>query len=126
MIQLRFDSMAGTDTLILGPAPFFTLDGLLLRQGPDGTVVGRYSDHHWEVNGRYVSSYECIGRSYVRFEDIAGNVSRNHGPFQHLRVPNGCCYADQILFAELLEEAGRWVHRVDRTRWSAIVISAAT
>jgi hypothetical protein len=125
MIQLRFNSMAGTDVSFLGPAPFFRIDGLLLRQGPDGLVVGRYHDHHWEMDGKYVSSHECTDRICVRFEDRAGNVSKNYGPFDQLRFPNGCCYADRVLFAELVEETEQWLNRVERTTWPVITISPA-
>jgi hypothetical protein len=125
MIQLRFNSMAGTDPAILGPAPFFTIDGPLLQQGPGREVVGRYFDHHWELGGRYVSSYECSGAVRVHFEGRAGEVSGPYGPFQHVRFPNGSCYADQALLAELVEERAYWVHRADLTKWPVIVISPA-
>lgn len=125
MIQLRFNTMAGTDPSIVGPAPFFRIDGLLLRQGPEGQVVGRYHDHHWEVHGSFASSYECTDRISVCFEDGGGRVTKRYGPFQQLLFPNGCCYADQSLFAELAVETQQWVHRVDRTKWRVIVIRPA-
>ena len=94
MIQLRFNTMAGIDPSIVGPAPFFRIDGLLLRQGPEGQVVGRYHDHHWEVHGSFASSYECTDRISVCFEDGGGRVTKRYGPFQQLLFPNGSCYAD--------------------------------
>ena len=81
MIQLRFNSLAGTDPAILGPAPFFRVVGPLLQQGPEGTVVGRYSDHHWEIGGRFVSSYECVDAVVLHFEGPDGEVSGGFGPF---------------------------------------------
>ena len=125
MIQLRFNSMAGTDALIVGPAPFFRIEGFHLHRGPHGEPIGRYRDHHWEIDGRYVSSYECFDRSCLRLEDRTGALSRVHGPFQQLRFPNGCCYVDDTLFAELSEDTEQWVCRADRTAWSSIVISPA-
>jgi hypothetical protein len=125
MIQLRFNSLSGTDPLIVGPAPFFRIDGRLLRQGPDCDLVGRYFDHHWEVGGRYVSSHECRERNCVRFEDHAGSVWKVYGPFQEVRFPNGSCYADGELLAELIEDTDQWLHRGDRTKWPVIVISPA-
>ena len=125
MIQLRFNTMAGTDPSIVGPAPFFRIDGLLLRQGPEGQVVGRYHDHHWEVHGSFASSYECTDRISVCFEDGGGRVTKRYGPFQQLLFPNGCCYADQSLFAELAEETEQWIHRADRSKWRVLVIRPA-
>jgi hypothetical protein len=125
MIQLRLNAMTGTGSLLLGPAPYFRIDGLLLREGPHGQVVGRYHDHHWEVSGRYVSSYQCSDRVCIRFEDREGKASTPYGPFREARFPNGCCYADQSLFAELVVDTGCWWHRSEGSRWPSLVISAA-
>jgi len=136
MIQLRFNSLAGTDPAILGPASNFRIEGPLLQHGGDRSVVGRYYDHHWEIGNRFVSSYECVEAAMLHFEDAAGEASAVYGPFQQVRFPNGSCYADRALFAELVEERGsgdsslaaartRWLHRADLTRWPVLVISSA-
>jgi hypothetical protein len=129
MIRLRFNSLAGTDPAILGPAPFFRIDGALLQQGPDHTVVGRYFDHHWEFGGRFVSSYECVEAVRLQFMGPNGDTSAIHGPFQQVRFPNGSCYADRSLFGELVQDqgaaTGHWMHRASLTRWQALVISPA-
>ena len=132
MIQLRFNSLAGTDPAILGPAPFFRIEGPLLQQGPDRNVVGRYSDHHWEIGGRFVSSYECVDAVLLHLEGPDGEPAKSFGPFQQVRFPNGSCYADKTLFAELVEEHGgthkppaQWVYRPDLTRWPVLVLSPA-
>ena len=137
MIQLRFNSLAGTDPAILGPAPFFRIEGSTLQQGPDRSVVGRYFDHHWEIGNRFVSSYECVDAVLLHFEGPGGELSRMYGPFRQLRFPNGSCYADRSLFAELVDvdKSGgaapadrrpQWLHRADLTRWPVLVVSAAT
>jgi len=135
MIQLRFNSLAGTDPALIGPAPFFRIEGPMLQQGPDRSVVGRYSDHHWEIGSRFVSSFESVQPVMVHFEAGAGEVSRTHGPFQQVRFPNGSCYADRVLLAELVDDRGGlrgaeadghgvWLQRADLTRWSVLVLSA--
>jgi hypothetical protein len=129
MIRLRFNSLAGTEPAILGPAPFFRVEGGLLQQGPEHTVVGRYFDHHWEIGNRFVSSYECLDMVRLHFVGPDGVASESHGPFQHVRFPNGSCYADRSLFGELVQEHGNktahWVHRASLGRWQALVISPA-
>jgi hypothetical protein len=129
MIRLRFNSLAGTDLAILGPAPYFRVDGALLQQGPDHTVVGRYFDHHWEIGNRFVSSYECVDAVRLHFLGADGDTSEVHGPFQHVRFPNGSCYADRSLFAELVlsreDKTGHWVQRSSLARWQALVLSPA-
>jgi hypothetical protein len=137
MIQLRFNSLSGTEPAILGPAPFFRVEGTMLQQGPDRSVVGRYFDHHWEIGNRFVSSYESVDAVLLHFEGPGGESSRIYGPFQQLRFPNGSCYADRSLFAELVEDGKsgggapaetrpQWLHRADLTRWPVLVVSAAT
>jgi hypothetical protein len=134
MIQLRFNSLAGTDPATLGPAPYFRIEGPLLQQGPDHTVVGRYFDHHWEMGGRFVSSYECVAAARLHFLGSDGEPSGIYGPFQQVRFPNGSCYADRALFAELDDGAaavsgraasGQWVHRADLSRWPVLLIRPA-
>jgi hypothetical protein len=134
MMQLRFNSLAGTDPTTLGPAPYFRIEGSLLQQGPDRAVVGRYFDHHWELGGRFVSSYECVEAVRLHFEGARGETSGIYGPFQQVRFPNGSCYADRALFAELVDlpapgsgpaVGGQWLHRADLTRWPVLVISPA-
>ena len=143
MIRLRFNSLAGTDPAVLGPAPFFRIEGPLLQQGADHAVVGRYFDHPWELGDRYVSSYECMEPVCLQFAGAAGATSEIHGPFQQVRFPNGSCYADRILFAEFVEEhgvgaagpqgsagpqvhRGHWLHRGSLVRWPTLVIRPAT
>jgi hypothetical protein len=142
MIRLRFNSLAGTDPAVLGPAPFFRIEGPLLQQGPDHTVVGRYFDHHWELGDRFVSSYECMEPVCLHFAGPQGTTSGTYGPFQQVRFPNGSCYADRTLFAEFVEEhgspdqaagaaelqghRGHWLHRGSLARWPMLVISPAT
>ena len=135
MIQLRFNSLAGTDPGTVGPAPFFRIEGPLLQQGAELQVVGRYADHYWEIANRFVSSYEFAQSVLLHFEGPDG-LSRTYGPFQHVRFPNGSCYADRALFAELVDgravASGRtvsigsqWLHRADSTKWSTLVIRPA-
>jgi hypothetical protein len=137
MIQLRFNSLTGTDPAILGPAPFFRIEGPLLQQGPDRSVVGRYCDHHWEIGARYVSSYESVAAVLLYFEGPGGESSKIYGPFQQVRFPNGSCYADRTLFAELVEERAspgrpsadghaQWLHRAELARWPVLVMSPVT
>ena len=140
MIRLRFNSLAGTDPAILGPAPFFKIEGSVLQQGEDCTVVGRYFDHHWEMGGRFVSSYECMDPTCLFFLGSTGALSDSYGPFQQVRFPNGSCYADRTLFAEFVEDQGagghraedpqarhgHWLHRASLTRWPVLVIGPET
>lgn len=132
MVRLRFNSLAGTDLATLGPAPFFRIEGTLLQQGAERAVVGRYFDHHWELGERFVSSFESMEPVCVRFEDVAGRTSQLYGPFQQVRFPNGSCYADRTLLAELIDAGGRphaagdlhgrWLHRADLSRWGSLLI----
>jgi hypothetical protein len=130
MIRLRFNSLAGTDPAIIGPAPFFRIEGTQLQMGAERAVIGRYFDHHWELGGRYVSSYECVEPVCLQFEGMGGETSETFGPYQQVRFPNGSCYADRLLFAELLQghgnvqdaNEGQWLHRGSAARWPSLLI----
>ena len=87
MIQLRFNSLSGTDPVTLGPAPFFRIEGPLLHQGTQSDPVGRYFDHHWEIGSRYISSYECVEPAMLHFKAFSGETSPVYGPFQQVRFP---------------------------------------
>jgi hypothetical protein len=126
VIRLRFNTLQQSSHAALGPAPYFRVEGLLLRQGPDNEIVAAYRQLHWEVNGLHLSSYECRDRARVHFEDEHGRVSEPFGPFDRLHFPNGSCYADDRRFAELVEETACWVRCADGGRqWPAMVISPA-
>jgi hypothetical protein len=69
----------------------------------------------------------------LQFEGKGGQTSETFGPFQQVRFPNGSCYADRLLFAELLQEhgagrgvdEGEWLHRGRVERWPALLIRPA-
>lgn len=123
MIQLRFTTLETVSSTTLGPAPYFRVEGLSLRQGPGNEIVGLYRRHRWEVNGQYPSSYECRDRTQLHFESDRGERSERFGPFSRIRFPNGSCYADEIRIAELIEEDESWECVMDGTRWFAIVMT---
>jgi hypothetical protein len=125
MIRLSFNTLQSISTKTLGPAPYFRIERQYLRQGPYDTVVAEYHQHHWEINGARLSSYECRDRTCVYFEDHGGNVSERSGPFEKLHFPNGSCYADNRRIAEYMEDSQHWLRVADLTQWSALVISLA-
>jgi hypothetical protein len=125
VIRLRFNTLQQLSPATLGPAPYFRVEGIFLRQGPENEIVAAYRQNHWEVNGQHLSSYECRDRARVHFEDGQGRISDAYGPFGKLHFPNGSCYADDRRFAELVEETEHWVRCVDGGRWPTMVISPA-
>ena len=69
MLHLRARPLQTARALVLGPAPFFKIDGTVLRQGPEEQIVGRYQDQHWELATQFLSSFEVTDPTTVRFED---------------------------------------------------------
>jgi hypothetical protein len=123
MIRIQAKALQAFNPITLGPAPFFRVHGAVLLQGPHNDVVGRYSQHHWEVAGRYYSSYECTDRTWVHFQDREGRSSEALGPFERLHFPNGSCYADDQQIAQFMTESERWRDAGTGARWSGILIS---
>lgn len=125
MIRLRFNGITHNAPIIVGPAASFRVEGPLLRQCPEGTVVGTYAQHHWETRGRHATSYETSDRVYVHGEDHAMRASRRYGPYSELRFPNGSCYADHVRFADYVDETQHWALREDGRHWPTLVITPA-
>jgi hypothetical protein len=122
---MNINTLQSVSPMILGPAPYFRLEGSTLRVGPDDRVVATYRRHHWQVEGHHASSYECRDRTRVYFANPDGEQSKLLGPFARLHFPNGSCYADDFRIAEYAEESEHWLNCEDSTPWSAIVISPA-
>jgi hypothetical protein len=123
MIRIRAKALQAFNPITLGPAPFFRVQGTELLQGPGNDVVARYSPHHWEVDGRFYSSYECTDGAYLQFQDRQGQRSPSLGPFDRVHFPNGACYADEGQVAQLIVESACWRDWSTGARWSAILIS---
>ena len=102
---------------------------------PDKPVTMTTTDRNGQKRERQVNptGHVMTGPEYLTvFEGATGRVSQIYGPFHQVRFPNGSCYADRLLFAELVDEEGhahaaglvrgQWVHRAELTRWSALLI----
>jgi hypothetical protein len=125
MIRLRWSTLQRSHNTVLGPAPFFRVDGLVLRQGPHNQIVGRYRDRMWMIDGTSASSCECTERTCIYFEDSRGTASQKFGPFSRVHFPNGSCYADKKPFAVLDEDFGSWLCCANGIRWPTILIAPA-
>jgi hypothetical protein len=86
MIRMNINTLQSVSPMILGPAPYFRLEGSTLRLGPDDRVVATYRRHHWQVEGHHASSYECRDRTRVYFANHDGEQSKLLGPSPHCRV----------------------------------------
>ena len=125
VLHIRSRPLHATSPLVLGPAPFFRLEGPVLYEGANNAVAGRYSDHHWEVSAQFVSSFECTEPTCVQFRDEVDGHSERLGPFERLHFPNGTIYADAAHFAEYLPSSGEWCRCSDGEPWRIILISPA-
>jgi hypothetical protein len=125
VLHIRSRPLHASTPLILGPAPFFRIDGSVLYAGQSDAVVGRYSEHHWQVDAQYVSSLECTEPTRVQFRQGEQQRSEQLGPFSRLHFPNGTCYADAAQLAEFIPQAEHWRRVSDGQPWPTIVISPA-
>jgi hypothetical protein len=98
----------------------------LLVQWPEDKVVARYVKDRWHMDEQQAAGFECNHYAHLRFMDDSGGASQILGPFDRLSFSNGRLYADQILVAELVAHAERWIHCDTGLRWHAILISPAT
>jgi hypothetical protein len=89
MIHLRFEGMSQQDSITLGPAPWYRIDGPFIRVGPHGGIAATFTRHQWEVRGTYFGRYDCIGSCRVQFEGAGGGITPHLGPYARFNAA-GC------------------------------------
>ena len=124
MVYLEFVGNTPGSSLTLGPATHFRITGNFMRIAPDGTVVARYHNHFWEVQGQHFTVYRSTARTVVHFVDAQGEPSSEFGPFATLSVADGAAYADGELFARLVDESQLWHCYSDGTYWPMMIIAS--
>jgi len=122
MIRLHFPGPMPADSATLGPAPFFRVGGNFIRQGPDGSVVARLTNHYWEVDGKHFTRYDCTQAVLLQFENADALTSEIFGPFRQLAVVDGVCYADGTLFVKFMKEIQLWHCYATDTYWPFLLI----
>ena len=125
MIHLLFGGIAGVHSVVLGPAPWFSIGENFIRQGPAGDVVAHYRNHVWEAHGRQFVRYDCKDRSLINFENAIGEKSENFGPFNDFWVSDGAMYTETKLFAKHMDETQLWHCYETDTYWAWLLIKSA-
>jgi hypothetical protein len=125
MISLIFESEQLAKTTKLAPAPFFRITGNFISQGPNGTVVAKFSNHFWDMQGQqHFTQYACHDRTSIHFEDALANTSESFGPFDEISVADGVVYANGQLFARFTEETQLWHCYKTDTYWLSMIIAS--
>jgi hypothetical protein len=125
MIRLAFGSNDLGYGITLGPAPVFRVGGNFIRQGAEKSIVARYRNHFWEIQGRHFTRYDCVDVASIHFEDATGDPSEPFGPFAYFWVADGTIYAEKNLFAKFMEESQLWHCYPTDTYWPVMVITQA-
>lgn len=127
MFKLDFGDTAGQPGIHVGPSSSFLIEHDLLREGPEGAVIARHRDHHWEMeDGRKFFRLDVAGPVRLRFEK-EGRPPQHFGPFEHYSMADGIAYVDRRFFASFSEKSGLW-HCVElQEDWDRFsVVSEAT
>ena len=122
MLTLRFHSPS---ELTLGPSRSFIVEGSVIRQAPYNEIVCERRDRLWHLADEGASSFECIDRSVVQFEDQQGRTSPHYGPFERLHFHDHNVFADEQHFAEFLWDRHQWKHSPTGIRWRILNVMAA-
>jgi hypothetical protein len=124
MIRLIFESEQLGKSVTLAPAPWFRITGNFISQGPDESIVARFSHHFWEMQGqKHLTRYRCHDRTVIHFEDAIGNASETRGPFDDIAMADGVVYANGQLFARFAEETQLWHCFGTDTYWLSMIIA---
>jgi hypothetical protein len=122
MLELQFQTIGQTYSVPLALPGGIKIVGPLLMPLPQSSILARYEHRQWHIDGHRASSFECNGKVMLHFEDMEAPKSEAFGPFAHVSFPNGCCYADRSLFAELTATTARWRHLQSGKDWQAFFL----
>jgi hypothetical protein len=125
MIQLLFKGHSTGGDKTVGPAPAFRIAGNFIRAEPSGTILARYEDYHWDIDGAAYTSYHCEAPVAIHFEEFLGGKSSKFGPFKNVHTADGVMYCDGEMFARYMDESLLWLATPTRTHWPMLVIKAA-
>jgi hypothetical protein len=121
MIHLSFRGLLGPPAVI-GPAPYFVIEGRYVRSGPGREIVARHEHLQWDVGGRSFSGWECAEPTRIRFENEREDRPQDLGPFTDVRFSDGHCWADDKRVAQLDEDRGVWTLLEDGTEWRLLFL----
>ena len=124
MITITFQGLSRFDHIMLGPAPYFRINGRKLHQGPDEAERGTHQNHFWEIEGRFFTAYIVNGEHTIRFSNGAEQPDELFGPYKSIAVADGVLHQDN-LHARLLDDAQLWQRHTDDTRWAEVIFEAA-
>jgi hypothetical protein len=125
LIYLHFRRSAKSDSVQVGPAPWYRVAGNFVRQGPHGAIIGTFRKHVWEVGSETFPSYECDQPYKIRFEDSEGGVGPVLGPFTRLRVDDGTMTVDEAqVVAKFMDPTQLWLCYEADTYWPVMVIES--
>lgn len=126
MLTLLFTNALTGNTLVLGPAPWFLIQGGSLRQGPQGHEVASLQVLLWQTPGHPFHFFRTGDATRVAFLDDQGISAGPQGPFSGITVLHnglwqgpGLC----LLLAQLDEPLQSWLVFADNRHYPSVVIT---
>jgi len=105
-----FDNRAGDDVR----ADAFTLHRGKLEAWPDGRLIARHVDNHWQVDERRFVRFECGPRVACVFESDA-HAAEQHGPYDSLTCVDGVLWFGSDAIAALKDD--HWASMMTKKAW---------
>lgn len=126
MLTLYFTNALTGNTLALGPAPWFMIQGGSLRQGPQGHEAANLQSLHWQTPGLSFHFFSTRHPTRLAFLDDHGVSSGPQGPFNGVTVLHnglwqgpGLC----LLLAQLDEPLQCWLVLSDNRHYPTVVLT---
>ncbi len=89
MLTLRLEHPLNDQVHVVGPAPFFRIEGPTLFTGPDKRQAAVYRGGFWQANGNAFLTLTPEAPVRVEFIYSEPQTAGPHGPFEELRVVDG-------------------------------------
>ena len=105
-----------------GPFPAFCLQGETLREEPNGPVVAVHEDHHWQLDGKKFTRFDCDCNVLIRLSRVDGKKIAKHGPYKSFSAQDGVTFANHELFAFADRSIGDWYCHADGLHWAILIV----
>ena len=122
-IDLTFSGPQG-QSIKKGPFERFCLQGETLRREPGEPPIAVHEDHHWQVDGKRFSRFDCDCHVRIELMRLDGKRVARRGPYKSFSAQDGVTFADHVMFAFADRSIGDWYCHADGQHWGLLIVSA--
>jgi hypothetical protein len=108
MLSLQFSNPGTGESLTVGPASFFRIEGASLYERPGGELIATHTNWQWQVGKAMFKMVQTLSRTVIEFED---DGAHRFGPGDFVTIVDGGLWLGPQhtkLLAKFIEDKARW------------------